>query len=876
MSTAVIPKFDTPQGSQPSIFSSPTEKTIQTLSEYSDKLEEVKSLHIPELNGLILSAIESIKLMSTTYSTEKISDITSKYVYIKFIAGGFSHDPIVTERILKKYNIQPSSVNENYDYFFNIIRFYLYYMTIRFRIYLVVYIYTFLLTDSFSDKILSQCDAFTALTVKQATSYPTDIENTFELYCAFTPSIVDTEFKSKMIPDIIKSDSSFIRSTELIEHKDIQLPTLKYMRCLYNEFKKIIESKTNGLPINPIIKNNEIFTNRYTAKFKQSTAFYFFTKFFSKYTNIKFSKYGIIIDNSESEKDMKIYFPYTILDLLDSPYENEHDRYLFLFLSLHTSHNGAHANLLVFDKKKKKIIHIEPNGSLVYSDVKFKYPLKYNYLGASSGLKLLFNIILPTYEYVPPSKLNLHNLNDISIENDEGFCKSIQFLYLYMIMYNSKYDVLDIINMWNNYYRTINSRIFSELLKIFIDIILQYSFKCIDKKLTYTKLLKIVIRDNLTEVLKKLIVFHGIRFTSAINQQLLDKFNTMTKNNSSENDWALYYKKENDSIQYSVNQDGPYTPIRNVNKFSIDTLDTLVASWVLLSFLDIFISNMCIHNEDESKYESIISCLCTDKHINIQELLIELNNLLEIKEFDTVLYMLSSISTLDNDKLCIDHQANLLRVFKQLKSNIDEQQFNKLFKKFFKTDYNQYHGVSTKSRTSIKQHSELSNPMDSRIVRDIEFYTLDNLIFREDLLEQPNDISNSDIFINISPQSPRQLLPSSSSSNTADSLPSSLSSNTADSLQLHASLSQLRSLSLQIPKQSQIPKQPQIPKQKLSAPPTVIPSPPLTEPPLLPIESNKSKSPRQYKKNNFFERLTNLVRYLTPSSTKKDKKIARE
>lgn len=80
--------------------------------------------------------------------------MVSKYIYLKYIHNGFQrflHDSVITERIYKRYCASSLDV-ENYAEMYGTIDFYLYYMTSRFTIYLIVYIHNFLLISDFSKK----------------------------------------------------------------------------------------------------------------------------------------------------------------------------------------------------------------------------------------------------------------------------------------------------------------------------------------------------------------------------------------------------------------------------------------------------------------------------------------------------------------------------------------------------------------------------------------------------------------------------------------------------------------------------------------------------------------------------------------------------
>jgi hypothetical protein len=116
-------------------------------------------------------------------------------------------------------------------------------------------------------------------------------------------------------------------------------------------------------------------------------------------------------------------------------------KYAFMFIHICNKHSySAHANLLIFDKEKKLIIHFEPHGYFSFYIGKFYETLKKH-----------FHKELPKYKYIPPfdylpkkayqTMYNEQNLYFRTIGDLEGYCSAWCFWFLELYINNNKYNL---------------------------------------------------------------------------------------------------------------------------------------------------------------------------------------------------------------------------------------------------------------------------------------------------------------------------------------------------------------------------------------------------------------------------------------------------
>lgn len=116
-------------------------------------------------------------------------------------------------------------------------------------------------------------------------------------------------------------------------------------------------------------------------------------------------------------------------------------KYAFIFIHICNKHSlSAHANLLIFDKEKKLIIHFEPHGYFSFYIGKFYETLKKH-----------FHKELPKYKYIPPmdylpkkayqTMYNEQNLYYRTIGDLGGYCSAWCFWFLELYINNNKYNL---------------------------------------------------------------------------------------------------------------------------------------------------------------------------------------------------------------------------------------------------------------------------------------------------------------------------------------------------------------------------------------------------------------------------------------------------
>lgn len=150
----------------------------------------------------------------------------------------------------------------------------------------------------------------------------------------------------------------------------------------------------------------------------------------------------------------KLFYPTNIKDILIKFLENPSKRYLIMPIGIELS-NGAHANILIYDKETKSIERFEPYGK--------DWPPGFNYnpISLDQNLKNLFtNILITTnkdieFEYFEPSKyeqkigiqtidINEYNRGK-SIGDPLGFCAAWALWYVEMRIVNHMISRVDLI-----------------------------------------------------------------------------------------------------------------------------------------------------------------------------------------------------------------------------------------------------------------------------------------------------------------------------------------------------------------------------------------------------------------------------------------------
>ena len=153
----------------------------------------------------------------------------------------------------------------------------------------------------------------------------------------------------------------------------------------------------------------------------------------------------------------KFFYPNNLKFIIDKFLEDNSKEYLIIPLGIEL-HNGAHANILLYDKNKNELERFEPYGK--------SFPPSFNYIPKSLDIQLenLFkNYFTDTLKYFKPSdyepKIGLQLLDIIenskekNIGDPGGFCAAWSLWYCEMRITNINIYRINIINKLINYIR---------------------------------------------------------------------------------------------------------------------------------------------------------------------------------------------------------------------------------------------------------------------------------------------------------------------------------------------------------------------------------------------------------------------------------------
>lgn len=119
-------------------------------------------------------------------------------------------------------------------------------------------------------------------------------------------------------------------------------------------------------------------------------------------------------------------------------------KYVFVFIHLYNEYI-SHANVLIFDRDKKIIIHFEPHGKI------------YSYVGKLyETLEDIFKKELKDFKYIAPLKYleinsyqsmyNGHNSDKKKIGDPEGYCGAWCFWFIELYINNNRYELKTLVN----------------------------------------------------------------------------------------------------------------------------------------------------------------------------------------------------------------------------------------------------------------------------------------------------------------------------------------------------------------------------------------------------------------------------------------------
>lgn len=187
-------------------------------------------------------------------------------------------------------------------------------------------------------------------------------------------------------------------------------------------------------------------------------------------------------------------------------------KYVFVFIHLFNQYL-SHANILIFDRDKKLIIHFEPHGKL------------YTYVGKLyETMQNIFKKELKGFKYIPPLEyLPITAFQSMYYGQDkytkksgdlDGYCGAWCFWFVELYINNNKYDLKTLIN------KTIKKLINTKYT--FLDHIRNYA-------------------NNLNEKNVELLSSYGIKYNKINNQSFTDDINDIILNKISYDIQKLNY-----------------------------------------------------------------------------------------------------------------------------------------------------------------------------------------------------------------------------------------------------------------------------------------------------------------------------------------------
>jgi len=188
-------------------------------------------------------------------------------------------------------------------------------------------------------------------------------------------------------------------------------------------------------------------------------------KYYEK-NSIKRGLYGDFLNFEIIWSFQKLFYPTNLKNTLSSFIKNESKRYLIIPIGIELS-NGAHANILIYDKNLKTIERFEPYGK--------DWPAGFNYnpTGLDHKLNKLFNNLLDNDNIINITYYEPHtyeqkigfqtlDINEHSRENNigdpGGFCAAWSLWYVEMRISNPNIDKIKLIPNLISYIR--NKKLF--------------------------------------------------------------------------------------------------------------------------------------------------------------------------------------------------------------------------------------------------------------------------------------------------------------------------------------------------------------------------------------------------------------------------------
>jgi ankyrin repeat protein len=248
--------------------------------------------------------------------------------------------------------------------------------------------------------------------------------------------------KEEAINYIFKNKTSIYKKTNN-DNNDIIIGDYNYTNHnKYNPnfintqlFFVVLLQKYNNLGI-PYLPNNKI---KFKDKIYQDESFDSFIQLAKKY-----------LYYSEEFMYLKIYWAdennYLITPNIGEAikYIFKFKKYVIVFIHIYNKYL-SHANVLIFDRDKKIIVHFEPHGKLSSYVGKFYETLKNIFKKELKGFKYI-----PPSEYLPvdayQSMYDAQNVYHKKVGDVEGYCGAWCFWFIELYINNNKYDLKSLIS----------------------------------------------------------------------------------------------------------------------------------------------------------------------------------------------------------------------------------------------------------------------------------------------------------------------------------------------------------------------------------------------------------------------------------------------
>lgn len=269
------------------------------------------------------------------------------------------------------------------------------------------------------------------------------------------------KYNIKLNCDINNKKDCINEIKNMIINDKISYPNIKKSYCLTNlDFENIKFSSYTGITLDVLFgliyikqKFNNISTSL-TENFIENDKLqnYYKINGILKNTQPEFLNFEILWSYQ------KLFYPTNLKSTIEQFLTDNTKLYLIIPLGIEL-HNGAHANILFYDKNKHELERFEPYGK--------SFPPSFNYIPESLDLQLenLFkNFFDESLKYFKPSsyepKIGLQLLDTIEYDKEKnigdpgGFCAAWSLWYCEMRITNINVDRSDITNKLINYIRT--------------------------------------------------------------------------------------------------------------------------------------------------------------------------------------------------------------------------------------------------------------------------------------------------------------------------------------------------------------------------------------------------------------------------------------